>query len=59
VDENEHHQTQMGQTSRFWEPIHLVVDCIMKGPIIKKFMNLGRIGVWKNPRTSAWSKKFD
>jgi hypothetical protein len=59
VDEDEHQQTQMGETSRFWEPIHPVMDYTAKGPIIRFFMNLGKIGVWKNLRISVWSNLFD
>jgi len=59
VDEDEHQQIQMGQTSRFWEPIHPIVDYTTRRLIIRFFMNLGRIEIWKNPRTSGWSRNFD
>jgi len=49
----------MGRISQFGEPIQLVVDFAMRGPITRFFTNVGRNGGWKNPRTSAWSRKFD
>jgi len=48
----------MGQMSSFGELVELVIDYVMKGPVIRFFTNLGRIGRWKNPRTSVSLKKY-
>jgi hypothetical protein len=47
----------MGQMSQFGELVHLVMDYVVRGPIISFFTKLGRIGRWKNRRRSVSSKK--
>jgi hypothetical protein len=48
-----------GLNELFGECVHLVMDYAMRGPITRLFTNLGRIGGWKNPRTSAWLRNFN
>jgi hypothetical protein len=35
------------------------MDYPIRGLVIRFFKNLGRTETWKNPRTSAWSKKYN
>jgi hypothetical protein len=45
--------------SQFGGPVHPTMDCTMRGLVTRFFTNMGRTRGWKNPRTSAWLKKFD
>jgi hypothetical protein len=42
-----------GQMKKFGKPIHLVVNCAMKGYVTRFFTNLGRNERWKNPRINV------
>ncbi len=59
MDKDEHKRTQMGYTNQLEKLVHPKVNCAMRSPIIRFFMNLGRTRGWKNPRTSACSNFFD
>ncbi len=49
----------MGQTSRFREHVHPIVDYVVRGLVIRFFTNLGKTRGWKNARMSAWSRNFN
>jgi hypothetical protein len=49
----------MGQMNWFGKLFHLVIDYVVRRHVITFFTNLGRIGRWKNPRTSVSSKKYN
>jgi hypothetical protein len=48
----------MGQMSQFGELVHPVMDYVVRGPIIRFFANLGRVGRWKNLRKNVLSNFF-
>jgi len=45
--------------SQFGKLIHPTLDYSMRGLVTRFFTNFGRLGGWKNPRISAWSRNFN